>query len=72
MKRGGDVHGMYLLPRLKASGLDRLVIHTQAVNICRKELFSTRKSSFPLSMYSYLLKWTSILGDEFTLVLMTN
>lgn len=49
------MHGVHLLPRLKASGLECLVIHTQGVNIHRKELFSTKKSSFPLSKHSYLL-----------------
>lgn len=55
MKRGGGVHGVRLLPRLKASGLQCLVIRTQGVNIHRKESFSTKKSSFALSKHSYLL-----------------
>lgn len=57
MKRCGGVHDVYLFPGLKSLSLSvlALIIHTQSVNILKKELLTTNKSSFPLSIHSFLI-----------------
>lgn len=51
------VQDVYLFPRLKSLvwSVLALVIHTESVNIRKKELFTTNKSSFPPSMHSFLI-----------------
>lgn len=53
MKTCDGVHDVYLFPRLKslAWSVLALVIHTQSVNTHKKELLTTNKSSFPLSIH---------------------
>lgn len=57
MKRRGDVREVCLFPRLKSLALTvlALVVHTESVNIHKKELLTTNKSSFPLSIRSFLI-----------------